>query len=98
MNFLGFFTMYMIMLFTYRSFAAGLYLLAPLALSNINRQRLHGSQRHRREHPHLALVTVVLGSGSTMGCNIVSRTIEEIRVRGDWSTRCASGWKPRARR
>jgi predicted RND superfamily exporter protein len=32
MNFLGFFTMWMIMLFTYRSFAAGVYLLAPLAL------------------------------------------------------------------
>src|SRR2546422_11047553 len=35
MNFLGFFTIYIIVLFTYRSWAAGVYLLAPLFISNV---------------------------------------------------------------
>jgi hypothetical protein len=35
MNFLGFFTIWVILTFTYRSFTAGLYLLAPLLASNV---------------------------------------------------------------
>src|SRR5262249_15807789 len=35
MNFLGFFTIYIIVLFTYRSWSAGIYLLLPLFISNI---------------------------------------------------------------
>ena len=35
MNFLGFVTMYVIVLFTYRSWMAGIYLLAPLVIANI---------------------------------------------------------------
>jgi len=83
MNFLGFFTMYMIMLFTYRSFAAGLYLLAPLLLSNIM-VNAYMAARHIGINIHtLPLVTVGLGFGIDYGLYIVSRTIEEIRVRGD---------------
>jgi predicted RND superfamily exporter protein len=83
MNFLGFFTMYMIMLFTYRSFAAGVYLLAPLALSNVM-VNAYMAANHIGVNIHtLPLVTVGLGFGIDYGLYIVSRTIEEIRVRGD---------------
>ena len=83
MNFLGFFTMWMIMLFTYRSFAAGLYLLAPLALSNIMVNAYMAVNNIGVNIHTLPLVTVGLGFGIDYGLYIVSRTIEEIRVRGD---------------
>jgi predicted RND superfamily exporter protein len=83
MNFLGFFTMWMIMLFTYRSFAAGLYLLAPLALSNVMVNAYMAVQGIGVNIHTLPLVTVGLGFGIDYGLYIVSRTIEEIRVRGD---------------
>src|SRR5215468_4754248 len=83
MNFLGFFTMWMIMLFTYRSFAAGLYLLAPLALSNIMVNAYMALQGIGVNIHTLPLVTVGLGFGIDYGLYIVSRTIEEIRIRGD---------------
>ena len=83
MNFLGFFTMYMIMLFTYRSFAAGIYLLAPLALSNIIVNGYMAANDIGVNIHTLPLVTVGLGFGIDYGLYIVSRTIEEIRVRGD---------------
>ncbi|MDX2166998.1 MAG: MMPL family transporter [Deltaproteobacteria bacterium] len=83
MNFLGFFTMYVIMLFTYRSFAAGLYLLAPLALSNIMVNAYMAVNDIGVNIHTLPLVTVGLGFGIDYGLYIVSRTIEEIRIRGD---------------
>jgi len=83
MNFLGFFTMWMIMLFTYRSFAAGLYLLAPLALANIMVNAYMAVMGIGVNIHTLPLVTVGLGFGIDYGLYIVSRTIEEIRVRGD---------------
>jgi len=83
MNGLGFFTMYVIMLFTYRSFAAGLYLLAPLALSNIMVNAYMAMNNIGVNIHTLPLVTVGLGFGIDYGLYIVSRTIEEIRVRGD---------------
>lgn len=83
MNFLGFMTMYLIMLFTYRSFAAGLYLLAPLMLSNLM-VNAYMAVEHIGVNIHtLPLVTVGLGFGIDYGLYIVSRTIEEIRIRGD---------------
>ena len=83
MNFLGFFTMWLIMLFTYRSFAAGIYLLAPLLLSNIMVNAYMAVNDIGVNIHTLPLVTVGLGFGIDYGLYIVSRTIEEIRVRGD---------------
>jgi predicted RND superfamily exporter protein len=83
MNFLGFFTMWLIMLFTYRSFAAGLYLLAPLLLSNVMVNAYMAVNDIGVNIHTLPLVTVGLGFGIDYGLYIVSRTIEEIRVRGD---------------
>jgi len=83
MNSLGFLTMYTIMLFTYHSFAAGLYLLAPLALSNVM-VNAYMAVNHIGVNIHtLPLVTVGLGFGIDYGLYIVSRTIEEIRWRGN---------------
>jgi len=82
MNVLGFGTMWTIMLFTYRSFAAGLYLLAPLALSNIMVNAYMAVNGIGVNIHTLPLVTVGLGFGIDYGLYIVSRTIEEIRIRG----------------
>jgi hypothetical protein len=83
MNFLGFFTMWLIMLFTYRSFAAGFYLLVPLVLSNVMVNAYMAVNNIGVNIHTLPLVTVGLGFGIDYGLYIVSRTIEEIRIRGD---------------
>jgi predicted RND superfamily exporter protein len=83
MNFLGFLTMYLIMLFTYRSFAAPLFLLAPLMLSNVMVNAYMAVNEIGVNIHTLPLVTVGLGFGIDYGLYIVSRTIEEIRIRGD---------------
>ena len=83
MNFLGFFTVWVILLFTYRSAACGIYLLGPLIASNI---LVNGymAVNHIGINVHtLPLVTVGVGFGIDYGLYIVSRIIEEIRVRGD---------------
>jgi predicted RND superfamily exporter protein len=83
MNFLGFFTIYIILLFTYRSWAAGLYMLAPLLASNgfVN---AYMSFREIGVNVHtLPVVTVGVGFGIDYGLYIVSRIIEEIRVKED---------------
>jgi len=83
MNILGFGTMWTIMLFTYRSFAAGVYLLAPLLLSNIMVNAYMAVNGIGVNIHTLPLVTVGLGFGIDYGLYIVSRIIEEIRVRGN---------------
>ena len=83
MNFLGFFTIYVILLFTYRSWAAGLYMLSPLLVSNgfVN---AFMSFRNIGVNIHtLPLVTVGVGFGIDYGLYVVSRIIEEIRVKHD---------------
>jgi predicted RND superfamily exporter protein len=83
MNFLGFFTIWIILLFTYRSFACGLYLLAPLIASNILVNAYMAVNDIGVNVHTLPLVTVGVGFGIDYGLYIVSRIIEEIRVRGD---------------
>ena len=80
MNVLGLATIYLILLFTYRSFAAGLYMLLPLLVSNafVN---AYMSVRNIGVNLHtLPVVTVGIGFGIDYGLYIVSRIIEEIRV------------------
>jgi predicted RND superfamily exporter protein len=83
MNFLGFFTIWVILLFTYRSFSCGLYLLGPLIASNIVVNAYMAINNIGVNIHTLPLVTVGVGFGIDYGLYIVSRTIEEIRVRGD---------------
>jgi predicted RND superfamily exporter protein len=83
MNFLGFFTIWVILLFTYRSFACGLYLLGPLIASNIIVNAYMALNDIGINIHTLPLVTVGVGFGIDYGLYIVSRVIEEIRIRGD---------------
>ncbi len=83
MNFLGFFTIYIIVLFTYRSFAAGIYLLLPLFISNIIINAAMAVWGIGINVNTLPLVTVGVGFGIDYGLYIMSRIIEEIRVNGD---------------
>jgi predicted RND superfamily exporter protein len=83
MNFLGFATMYITVLFTYRSWASGLYLLAPLFIANVLCNASMAILGIGININTLPLVTVGLGFGIDYGLYIVSRAIEEIRVRGN---------------
>jgi len=83
MNFLGFFTIWIILLFTYRSFSCGLYLLGPLVASNILVNAYMAIKGIGVNIHTLPLVTVGVGFGIDYGLYIVSRIIEEIRIRGD---------------
>jgi predicted RND superfamily exporter protein len=83
MNFLGFFTIWVILLFTYRSVRCGLYLLAPMLCSNVICNAVMAYQNIGINIHTLPLVTVGIGFGVDYGMYMVSRIIEEIRVRGD---------------
>jgi predicted RND superfamily exporter protein len=83
MNLLGFGTIYVIVLFTYRSWMAGLYLLAPLFISNILINAAMAVWEIGINVNTLPLVTVGVGFGIDYGLYILSRIIEEIEVRGD---------------
>jgi uncharacterized protein len=83
MNLLGFGTMFMIVLFTYRSAMAGFLLLAPLFISNIMINGLMATMGIGININTLPLVTVGVGFGIDYGLYIMSRIIEEIRVSGD---------------
>ncbi len=83
MNFLGFFTIWIILLFTYRSFSCGLYLLGPLIASNIIVNAYMAVNGIGVNIHTLPLVTVGVGFGIDYGLYIVSRIIEEIRIKGD---------------
>jgi predicted RND superfamily exporter protein len=83
MNFLGFFTIYVIVLFSYRSWMAGMYLLAPLFISNILINAAMAVWGIGINVNTLPLVTVGVGFGIDYGLYILSRIIEEIRVSGD---------------
>lgn len=83
MNFLGFFTMYVIILFTYRSWMAGIYMLLPLLLSNIAINAYMAIQGIGINISTLPVVTVGVGFGIDYGLYIVSRIIEEFQKSGD---------------
>jgi len=83
MNLLGFGTMFMICLFTYRSAVAGILLLLPLVVANIMINGTMATMGIGININTLPLVTVGLGFGIDYGLYIVSRIIEEIRQTGD---------------
>jgi hypothetical protein len=83
MNVLGFGTIYLILLFTYRSFVAGIYMLLPMLISNLfvnAYMSVHGIGVNLHTLP---LVTVGVGFGIDYALYIVSRIIEEMRVKHD---------------
>jgi predicted RND superfamily exporter protein len=83
MNVLGFGTMYVIVMFTYRSWAAGVYLLIPLLISNLIVNAHMAVQNVGININTLPLVTLGLGFGIDYGLYTLSRAIEEIRISGN---------------
>ena len=84
MNLLGFGTIYFILLFTYRSFAAGIYMLIPLLVANGIVNAYMGARNIGININTLPVVTVGVGFGIDYALYIVSRTIEEYRHLNDW--------------
>ncbi|MFQ5665075.1 MAG: MMPL family transporter [Candidatus Binatia bacterium] len=83
MNVLGFGTIYLILIFTYRSFVAGLFMLTPLLVANGIVNAYMGARGIGININTLPIVTVGVGFGIDYGLYIVSRTIEEYRTLGD---------------
>src|SRR5215470_14656986 len=83
MNLLGFGTMFIIVLFTYRSAMAGVLLLLPLFISNVVINGIMATMGIGININTLPLVTVGVGFGIDYGLYILSRVIEEIRINGD---------------
>ncbi len=75
-NILGFGTIYIVLLFTYRSFVSGLIMLLPLLASNIVINAYMGWNNMGINVNTLPVITVGVGFGIDYGLYIVSRTIE----------------------
>jgi predicted RND superfamily exporter protein len=80
LNVLAFATIYIIVLITYRSFMAGLYLLFPLALANVAINAYMGAHDIGININTLPVVTVGVGFGIDYSIYIVSRIIEELAL------------------
>ncbi|MFP6625867.1 MAG: MMPL family transporter [Deltaproteobacteria bacterium] len=76
MNALGFGTIYLVLLFTYRSFVSGLIMLLPLIASNFVINAYMGWKGMGININTLPVVTVGVGFGIDYGLYIVSRSIE----------------------
>ena len=76
MNALGFGTIYIVLLFTYRSFLAGVIMLLPLVASNFVINAYMGFKEMGININTLPVITVGVGFGIDYGLYIVSRTIE----------------------
>lgn len=80
LNVLAFATIYIIILVTYRSFMAGLYLLFPLVLANAAINAYMGAHDIGININTLPVVTVGVGFGIDYSIYIVSRIIEELAL------------------
>ncbi len=76
LNALGFGTIYIVLMFTYRSFVAGILMLLPLLVSNFVINAYMGYQNMGININTLPVVTVGVGFGIDYGLYLVSRTIE----------------------
>ncbi len=83
LNVLAFATIYIIILITYRSFMAGLYLLFPLALANAAINAFMGAHDIGININTLPVVTVGVGFGIDYSIYIVSRIIEGLALGSD---------------
>ncbi len=83
LNVLAFTTIYIILLATYRSFMAGIYLLFPLALANAAINAYMGAHDIGININTLPVVTVGVGFGIDYSIYIVSRIIEELAAGRD---------------
>jgi uncharacterized protein len=79
-NVLGFGTIFVVLVFTYRSIMAGIYMLIPLLVSNAVVNAYMGAHDIGININTLPVVTVGVGFGIDYGLYIVSRIIEEYRT------------------
>ena len=83
LNVLAFATIFLIILFTYRSVVAGFYLLFPLALANAAINAYMGAHDIGININTLPVVTVGVGFGIDYAIYVVSRIIEELALGHD---------------
>jgi uncharacterized protein len=79
-NVLGFATIFLVLIFTYRSVMAGVYMLIPLLIANAVVNAYMGARNIGININTLPVVTVGVGFGIDYGLYIVSRMIEEYRT------------------
>lgn len=79
-NVLGFLTIFLVLVITYRSVMAGIYMLIPLLIANAVVNAYMGAQNIGININTLPVVTVGVGFGIDYGLYIVSRIIEEYRT------------------
>ena len=79
-NVLGFGTIFIVLVFTYRSVVAGIYMLIPLLVANAVVNAYMGARDIGININTLPVVTVGVGFGIDYGLYIVSRIIEEYRT------------------
>jgi hypothetical protein len=79
-NVLGFATIFLILVVTYRSFVAGVYMLIPLLVANAVVNAYMGARNIGININTLPVVTVGVGFGIDYGLYIVSRIIEEYKT------------------
>jgi predicted RND superfamily exporter protein len=85
MNALGFGTIYIVLLFTYRSFVSGIIMLLPLVASNFVINAYMGWQNMGININTLPVITVGVGFGIDYGLYIVSRSIESyLELEGEY--------------
>ena len=85
MNALGFGTIYLVLLFTYRSLLAGIIMLMPLIASNFVINAYMGWQNMGININTLPVITVGVGFGIDYGLYIVSRSIESyLELEGEY--------------
>ncbi len=79
-NVLGFATIFLVLVFTYRSLMAGVYMLIPLLIANAVVNAYMGARNIGININTLPVVTVGVGFGIDYGLYIVSRIVEEYRT------------------
>jgi len=79
-NVLGFATIFLVLVFTYRSVMAGVYMLIPLLIANAVVNAYMGARNIGININTLPVVTVGVGFGIDYGLYIVSRIVEEYRT------------------
>jgi uncharacterized protein len=79
-NILGFATIFIVLVITYRSVMAGIYMLLPLLVANAVVNAYMGAQDIGININTLPVVTVGVGFGIDYGLYLVSRIVEEYRT------------------
>ena len=83
MNLLGYGTIFLVILFTYRSFTGAALMMVPLVLANAVATAYMGFRNTGINLHSLPVITVGIGFGIDYALYVTSRTAEELRAGGD---------------